>query len=170
MGAFPTVTYQYAPALFPPDFTGAFDRAALTWTGVTLGTFRYVNGGGTQAGFPLNLVPDGVSSVDFIYLVFLTGNPMAITLRTNLYSLSVDFDCVIREIDTAFNSTLPGLGYDTDGIPQLNRFDVQSEALHELGHALGLSHVGAYMRTVHINSRRVWIRSRSAYMILKGAP
>lgn len=168
-GAFPTVPYQYAPAAFPPNFQDAFDAAALTWTGVTLGTFRFVPAGGTAAGFPLPPVPDGINSVDFISLSFLAQNPIAVTLRTNLSSLSADFDCIIREFDIAFSSTPPGFldpfnpaHYDTSGIPAVNRYDIQTVALHELGHAMGLMHVGcpddSIMLPSYLQLSRNWTR------------
>jgi hypothetical protein len=36
----------------------------------------------------------------------------------------------------------PNMNYSTDGVPAFNTVDVESLILHELGHSLGLDHIG----------------------------
>jgi len=147
-GVTPTVPFYFAPALFPPNFESEYTQASQTWTLASLGTFRFVNAGQTQAGF--SGTPDGINAVDFIYLGFLPDNPIAITVIID----ASFYDCVIREVDVAFNSVPPNGSYDTSGIPQVGRYDIRSVALHEQGHYLQLAHVGCPDDSIMLPSYR----------------
>jgi hypothetical protein len=148
-GITPTVPYHMSSAaLFPANFEREFDQAALTWTLASAGTFRFVNSGAVPNGF--SGTPDGVNVVDFLWLGFLPENPLAITALIDLDF----FNCLILEIDVVYNSVPPGGTYDSSGVPQPGMYDIQTIALHELGHELQLGHVGCPDDSIMLESYR----------------
>ncbi len=119
-----TATIHTDPDM-PANRALAIKKAAATWTSVDGASFRFVYGGDSPSA-DLTDLDNGNSDVYFAPL-----NPFVYAVTVTLAGGSD-----IREQDVVFNSTLD---WSTTGLPA-DGADVESVALHELGHVLGLGH------------------------------
>ncbi|MFY9574658.1 MAG: matrixin family metalloprotease, partial [Blastocatellia bacterium] len=145
-GNFPTVTFSMngnVPANFRPHIV----QAEGTWTAASLGSIQILNGPATgNPGFNV----DGQNVIDFFFV------PIPLVLAGTLVMDATLFGCWIQEVDIVFNSNLAAVGipgaWDTSGVPGANRYDVQTVALHELGHTLELLHVDCPSNSIMLPS------------------
>jgi len=112
----------------PTQFQGAVERAFNTWHGV-----ENVDISGQFAGFVQSSpgVEDGAN-----VLGFLSRPSQDRTLAATSFTVDVT-DGRLLESDIFFNTIF---AWSTAQTGEADRFDVESIALHEIGHLLGLSH------------------------------
>jgi len=116
------------PGVGPQQFREAVDRAFRTWQDVPGATVAFEFAGFTGAE-PLD--EDGANTLGFL------SRP---DLDRVLASTTFTFDSrsgTLLEADIFFNSDFP---WSTAEGGEIDRYDVQSIALHETGHLLGLGH------------------------------
>jgi len=113
-----------------PDCTGvgsAIRRAASTWKNAAGGRFSF------EEKDSHNLtVPDLKSGKNEVMWGSIPDNPTAVAVTYSTYNWQTN---ILLECDLVFNSSY---SWSTDTIPSWNRWDVESVALHELGHWLKL--------------------------------
>ena len=129
------------PGVSAADFQAAIARAFATWEAVPTSSIRYESGGPTSAR-PLE--DDGRSTLGFL------DKP---EFDRTLASTSILVDDVTGEIvesDIFFNSIFP---WSVAGAGESNRFDLESIAVHEIGHMSGLGH-SALAETELVDGRR----------------
>ncbi|MPZ17463.1 MAG: matrixin family metalloprotease [Luteitalea sp.] len=122
------VSNQIVPGVTRTDLDEAVQRAAQSWEGVPTASITFARGGFTDA---LPGEEDGMSTLGF------EDRP---ELERVLGATSITIDIVngeILEADIFLNAAFP---WTTAGRGEPGRFDVESIALHELGHLAGLSH------------------------------
>lgn len=109
-------------------FQDAVERAFATWSAVPTATvaFQHVGNIGSKP-----FEQDGVS-----VLGFLSRPEMDRVLGATTYVVDVTSGEIV-EVDIFFNTTFP---WSTASGGETNRYDVESIALHEIGHLLGLGH------------------------------
>jgi hypothetical protein len=110
------------------DVRGAVERAAATWSAVSSANVRFAYQGMTSAP------PEGTDGKNTIGFL---ARP---DLDRVLGATSFMVDAVTGEIyeaDIFFNTTFP---FSVSAGGESGRFDLESLALHELGHMLGLGH------------------------------
>jgi hypothetical protein len=119
---------QVPAGVTPAAFENVIQRACATWAGVpTAGvSFRFV---GTISAPPF--AEDGVSSIGF-----LARPELDRVLGATQYVVDEQTGAIV-ESDIFLNTTFP---WSTASAGDIGRYDVESIALHELGHLLGLGH------------------------------
>jgi hypothetical protein len=110
------------------QFQGAVDRAFTTWHDVPNVEISAQFAGFVQAS---PFVEDGASVIGY-----LNRPTQDRTLAATTFTVDVT-DGRILESDIFFNTIFP---WSTATAGEADRFDVESIALHEIGHMLGLSH------------------------------
>ena len=110
------------------QFQGAVGRAFQTWQDVSTSGFS-----GTFAGFTTATArdDDGMTAIGFLPRPDQDRVLAATRILTN------ELTGEIVEADIFFNSTFP---WSVSASGEAGRFDVESIALHEVGHLLGLGH------------------------------
>lgn len=117
-----------APAASASDLRGAVARATTTWQAVPSATVRFEYQGMTTA--PPGLV-DGRTTLGFVDRPDLDR-----VLGATSFLIDTTNGAIV-EADVFFNARF-AWSVSADGTP--GRVDLESVALHELGHLLGLSH------------------------------
>lgn len=122
------ITNSGVPGVTPAQFETAVGRAFQTWADVSTSTFS-----GTFAGFTTASArdDDGMTTIGFLPRPDQDRVLAATRILTN------ELTGEIVEADIFFNSTFP---WSVSATGEAGRFDVQSIALHEVGHLLGLGH------------------------------
>jgi hypothetical protein len=126
-----------------PQFQTALDRAFTTWQGVPNIDITSQFAGFVQAA-PFN--EDGASVIGFLNRPFQDR-----TLAATTFTVDIT-DGRILESDIFFNTVFP---WSTAAAGEADRFDVESIALHEIGHMLGLSHSALGETELIAGGRRV---------------
>ncbi|HMN28984.1 MAG TPA: matrixin family metalloprotease, partial [Caldilineaceae bacterium] len=108
------------------DFLAALTNPARTWSIVPGAALGFLYNGPTSA---TDVAYNGVNEV-----IFFPAGQTSVAGRSRVW---FDQDRTILEADFWLNSDLD---WDTTGQPTNNELDVESAALHEFGHWLGLGH------------------------------
>ncbi len=116
------------PGVTAAEFDAAVARAASAWQAVPSSTLRFSSGGLTSRPLADN---DGVTQI-----AFEARPELDRTLAATSYTIDVA-SAEILEVDIFFNSAFP---WSTSTAGTQGRFDVESIAVHELGHLAGLGH------------------------------
>ncbi|MBI5641201.1 MAG: matrixin family metalloprotease [Nitrospirae bacterium] len=123
-----SMTYKINSTDGPSGSSGQISSAATTWSNVATSTFNFVNGGATSSS---NWGSNNGENI----IVFLSfSDSCASTLGINQYWYNPGTGSIL-DSDIKFNTDC---NLTTDGSG--TGFDVQSLALHELGHSLSLGH------------------------------
>lgn len=122
------VTNAGVPNVSAAQFQAAVSAAFATWDQVSSATFSGTFGGLTPAA-PFD--DDGMSVLGYAHRPDLDRVLAATTFVVNTVTGE------IVESDIFFNSAFP---WSTAASGESNRYDVESIALHEIGHLLGLGH------------------------------
>ena len=112
----------------PEEFDVAVARAFQTWEAVPSATLRFARAGVASPRLDDN---DGVTM-----LAFDSRPELDRTLAATSYTIDIT-TAEILEVDVFFNEAFP---WSTAVGGQPGRFDVESIALHEIGHLTGLGH------------------------------
>lgn len=125
----------FVDPVMAPDFAQAIQDASLTWGQVSGSPFRFVFGGPS----PSVDVTDHANGRNDLYFDS--------QLQPFAYAVTYAFESgvAIQERDVAFNGTIT---WTTNGSPG-GAPDVETVALHELGHVLGLLHEDAVPSVMH---------------------
>jgi len=122
------VTNVSVPGVTADDFQAAVARAFGSWHGVTTASISYQLGGATNA------VPgrdDGLSTLGFV------SRPDLDRVLASTSFLVDTATGALVESDIFFNAAFP---WSVASGGEANRFDLESIALHEIGHFSGLGH------------------------------
>ena len=122
------VTDQSIANVTSSELAGAVGRAAATWQAVATSSVAFEFVGFTAA--PPN-AEDGVSAIGF-----LNRPDMERTLAATQFMVD-EITGTIVEADIFFNSSIP---WSVAPAGESGRFDLETIALHEMGHMLGLGH------------------------------
>jgi hypothetical protein len=137
------VTNQGAAGVTPAEFQGAITRAFNTWHAVETANTSSEFAGFTQARPGAD---DGMVVIGYM------GRP---ELERTLAATSFLVDVTTGEIvesDIFFNTSFP---WSTASAGETGRFDVESIALHEIGHLHGLGHSAIGETEIRPGGRRV---------------
>lgn len=137
------VTEQGTSGVSATEFQGAVTRAFNTWNAVDTADTTSQFAGFTQA------TPRGNDGM--VVIGYLSRPDMERTLAATSFLFDVT-DGEIVESDIFFNSSFP---WSTASGGEGGRFDVESIALHEIGHLHGLGHSALGETEVRPGGRRV---------------
>jgi hypothetical protein len=137
------VSNRGASGVSPLQFAGAVARAFSTWEAVPTASIEYRFTGFTDA---LAGDDDGQTTLGFLPMPDLDR-----VLAATSYVID-DATGELLESDIFFNSTF---SWSTAPSGEPGRFDVESIALHEIGHLSGLGHSALGETTLSGNGRRV---------------
>lgn len=116
------------PGVAVPDFEGAVARAFARWESVPTASIGYTYGGLTLAR-PGD--DDGSSTLGF------ENHPELDRVLASTSFVIDDTNGTLLESDIFFNSTFP---WSVSASGETGRYDLESIALHEIGHFSGLGH------------------------------
>lgn len=136
------VTDRGVSGVSPAQFQGAVDRAFESWEAVERATVSSEFVGFTVAP----PIADGMTTLGFTTRPDLDRVVAATSFLTNLATGE------IVESDIFFNSFLQ---WSVSASGEENRFDVESIAVHEVGHLLGLAHSALGETELRAGGRRV---------------
>jgi hypothetical protein len=122
------VNDRTVPGVTPSDFQAAVSRALATWQAVPTASISYQSVGFTAA---VPFEDDGVSTIGFANRPDLDRVLGATTFLVDLSTGE------LLESDILFNSAF---AWSVAAAGEAGRFDVESIALHEIGHLSGLAH------------------------------
>jgi hypothetical protein len=122
------VTDGGVPGVSASDFQAAVGRAFATWAAVPTASIRYEFAGLTSS---LPLQDDGRSTLGFL------SRPDLDRVLASTSFLIDDATGALVESDIFFNSAFP---WSVAPAGETGKFDLESTALHEIGHLSGLSH------------------------------
>jgi hypothetical protein len=122
------VTDGGVPGVSATDFQAAVGRAFSTWAAVPTASIRYQFAGFTSA---LPLQEDGQSTLGFL------SRPDLDRVLASTSFLIDDATGALVESDIFFNSAFP---WSVAPAGETGKYDLESTALHEIGHLSGLSH------------------------------
>ncbi len=122
------VTDGGVPGVSASDFQAAVGRAFSTWAAVPTASIRYQFAGLTSS---LPLQDDGRSTLGFL------SRPDLDRVLASTSFLIDDATGALVESDIFFNSAFP---WSVAPAGETGKFDLESTALHEIGHLSGLSH------------------------------
>jgi len=137
------VNEQKLPGIGVAEYRAALDRAFATWQGIDSSTVAFQAAGATSAS-PQD--SDGMTTLGFV------ARP---DLDRVLGSTSFIVDTVTGEIVEAgilFNSVFP---WSATAGGESGKYDVESIALHEIGHLAGLGHSALGETELRAGGRRV---------------
>jgi len=137
------VTNQGVPGVSATQFQDALSRAFDTWENVPTSSISYDFAGFT-AGRPGE--DDGWSTIGFL------DEPDLERVLASTSFLIDDATGTLIEADIFFNSAFQ---WSTSTSGQSNRYDLESIALHEIGHLSGLGHSALGETSVSEGGRRV---------------
>lgn len=137
------VTDQGIAGVSATDFQGAVTRAFSTWNAVETANTSSQFAGFTQAR---PFADDGM-----VVIGYLSRPELERTLAATNFLIDVT-DGEIVESDIFFNTTFP---WSTASAGETGRFDVESIALHEIGHLHGLGHSAIGETEIRPGGRRV---------------
>jgi hypothetical protein len=137
------VTDGGASGVSAPEFQGAITRAFNTWNGVDSANTSSQFAGFTQAR---PLADDGMPVIGY-----LSRPELERTLAATTFLIDVTNGEIV-ESDIFFNTAFP---WSTAAAGETGRFDVESIALHEIGHLYGLGHSAIGETEVRPGGRRV---------------
>lgn len=136
------ITDRSVPSVSASQFQDAIDRAFNRWEAVETATVRADFAGFTGA-LP---VSDGMTTLGFVNRPDLDRVVAATSFTTDVLSGE------ILESDIFFNASL---SWSVASPGEENRFDVESIAVHEVGHLLGLAHSALGETELRAGGRRV---------------
>jgi hypothetical protein len=137
------VTNQGVPGVTVAEFQGAVTRAFNTWNGVDTATTSSEFAGFTQAR-PFS--DDGM-----VVIGYATRPDLERTLAATSFLVDATNGEIV-ESDIFFNTTFP---WSTASTGETGRYDIESIALHEIGHLHGLGHSAIGETEVRPGGRRV---------------
>jgi len=137
------VTNEGSAGVPATEFQAAVTRAFNTWNGVATANTSSQFAGFTQAR---PLADDGM-----VVIGYATRPDLERTLAATNFLIDVT-DGRIVESDIFFNTIFP---WSTSSAGETGRFDVESIALHEIGHLQGLGHSALGETEVRPGGRRV---------------
>ena len=137
------VTDQGVPGVSATDFQGAVSRGFGTWNAVETANTSSQFAGFTQAR---PFADDGM-----VVIGYLSRPELERTLAATNFLIDVT-DGEIVESDIFFNTTFP---WTTAAAGETGRFDIESIALHEVGHLHGLGHSALGETEIRPGGRRV---------------
>ena len=151
------VTNRSAGSVDPAAFQDAVGRAFDTWTAVPTASTSYVFGGYTDA---LPGEDDGLTTLGFADRPDLDR-----VLASTSFLVDVSTGAIL-ESDIFFNSVFD---WSTSATGQAGRYDLQTVALHEIGHLNGLGHSALGETEVTGSGRRVIASGAVMFPIAFGA-
>lgn len=118
------------------DPVGAIERAVAAWPAISGVTMSLETTHEADAVFDrINVITFADTRANQKIFEMSGGKALAVTLIT----LGTQVSQNIVETDIAFN---PAFSFTTAPMPEPRHYDIESIAIHELGHVIGLSHTG----------------------------
>ena len=130
------------------DVAEVFRQAFQSWTGVSTARVSFAEGATTTA---VNAAQDGINLISLAPAGYNSDAPSLTILYTVTNPGTGQFPGQILEADIVFN---PQALLSTDMSVPPDRYDLQTLAVHEIGHLLGLDHSGLVSAAMFSNTVR----------------